>query len=91
MKLGISDIKKIASNREKENIDIELKSFDKLIRLDDKNRKDLACEIIAFANRNGGKIIFGIKDDGAFDNGGNIDVDQLKGKITISALIILAL
>lgn len=81
MKLGISDIKKIASNREKENIDIELKSFDKLIRLDDKNRKDLACEIIAFANRNGGKIIFGIKDDGAFDNGDNIDVDKLKGKI----------
>lgn len=81
MKLRITDIKKIALNKEKENIDIELKSFDKLIRLDDKNRKDLACEIIAFANRNGGKIIFGIKDDGAFDNEDNIDVDQLKGKI----------
>jgi hypothetical protein len=81
MKVTADILKQIAQSKEKENASIELKSFDKITNLDDKNRKHIACEMVAFANRNGGKIIFGMKDDGSFETGININVDELNGKI----------
>jgi hypothetical protein len=81
MKMTAGILNQLAQLKEKENASIELKSFDKITNLDDKNRKDIACEMVAFANRNGGKIIFGMKDDGSFETGININVDELKGKI----------
>lgn len=73
-----ADILRISQSKEKENSNAELKSFGKIIPLKDADRKDLACEIVAFANRRGGKIIFGVKDNGEPDEKMEIDVDTLK-------------
>lgn len=81
MKITIERLKQLVQSEERERTDIELKSFDKITQLNDKNRKDIACEIVAFANRNGGKLIFGVSDDGHFEFDKDIDVDELKGKI----------
>ena len=87
------DIEAIIKNHEKEKITIELKSFRKLF---DKNsdkasekRRDLSYEIVALANRFGGKIILGLNDDGTFDGkmpltitpSRNINIDEVKGII----------
>lgn len=83
MSLAINDIEKIIRLSEKERIDIELKSFRKLIPFDDVSKKDIAAEIVAFANRNGGKIIFGVNDNGSFESttGINIDIDTAKSNL----------
>lgn len=77
----IEDIRKLLTSAEKETIGLELKLFDKILELNDKNKKDIACEIVAFANRNGGKIIFGIEDDGTLEQKKEIELDKLKAKI----------
>lgn len=70
----------IRQSKEKENLEIELKNSKKLFDKDNqKNRekqKDLAYEIIAFANRHGGQLIFGINDDGTYE-GKNIFKDDI--------------
>lgn len=81
MALTIPDIIKITCLKEKETIDTELKSFRALLPFDGEQQKKIAYEIIAFANRQGGKIIFGINDDGQVDEKINIDVDQIKSKL----------
>ncbi|HMU59598.1 MAG TPA: ATP-binding protein [Chitinophagaceae bacterium] len=77
----IEDIRKLLNTVEKETTVLELKSFDKILQLNDKNKKDIACEIIAFANRAGGKIIFGVKDDGIFEQAKEVELDEIKAKI----------
>lgn len=81
MPFTIDDINRIIQSPEKETDLIELKSFSKILNLKQENKKDIACEIIAFANRHGGKIIFGINDDGTPDGFINPDVDRLKANI----------
>jgi hypothetical protein len=78
MTLTIADILRIGQSKERENITTELKSFRKILSLSDENRKDLACEIIAFANRRGGRIIFGLNDNGVTDDKMEIDIDKVK-------------
>lgn len=81
MSFTIDDINRIIQSPEKEDASIELKSFSKIIEPSHDNKRDIACEIIAFANRHGGKIIFGVNDDGTPDGFINLDVDKLKAKI----------
>ena len=79
------DIYKIINSPEKENLTIELKSFRKLFDDDHKDgsvkRKEIAYTIVALANRFGGKLIFGINDDGSFDGKNKIDIDKAKESI----------
>ena len=73
------EIQKLLEESEIESIKIELKSS-KILKND--NWKDrLAKEFVAFANRNGGKVIIGLQDDGTFDGEKDYDVDKLKGDI----------
>lgn len=81
MALTISDIIRIATLKEKETIDTELKSIRILIPFDEEQQKKIGYEIIAFANRLGGKIIFGINDDGKLDEKLTISVDEIKSKL----------
>lgn len=83
MSLTINDVEKIIRLSEKERIDVELKSFRKIIPFSDASKKDIAAEITAFANRNGGKIIFGVNDDGIFDDtkATNINIDTIKSNL----------
>lgn len=79
--LTIDDIKKIVASDEKETIDTELKSFQKFDPFQDKQKRDIAYEIIAFANRNGGKIIFGVKDNGEYDGCKEVNIDDIKQRL----------
>jgi hypothetical protein len=76
--------KRIASGIEKETLTIELKSFKKILdangSLISDSRKDIAYEIIALANTRGGKLIFGINDNGIFD-GKISNIDKIKEAI----------
>lgn len=72
--------KLIKQSREKENLKIELKNSGILNHTE--RRRILACEIIALANRHGGKLIIGVNDDGIYEGKNifknNIDVHQCK-------------
>lgn len=81
MALNIPDIIKIASQKEKETIDTELKSIRALDPFDGEQQKKIGYEIIAFANRQGGKIIFGINDNGQPDEKLHVNVDEIKSKL----------
>ena len=74
------DVLAILKKKEKETLTVELKRSAVLLQQD--SRRDLAYEIVALANRRGGKIILGINDDGTFE-GKSIfqSVDKLKGYI----------
>lgn len=78
-----SDIHALINGREKESINIELKSFRKVLDKEkrEENFGEIACEIVALCNRNGGKLILGINDDGSFDGKFNGDIDSLKRDI----------
>lgn len=81
MNLTTTDIFRIAQSSERETITTELKSFRKLIPFDDNQKRDIAYEIIAFANRHGGQLIFGINDNGKPDENIDIDIDVIKSKL----------
>lgn len=73
------EIQKLLEKLEIENIKFELKSS-KILKND--NWKDnLAREFVAFANKNGGKVIIGLQNDGTFDGKKDYEVDKLKGDI----------
>ena len=73
------EVQKLLEESEIENIKFELKSS-KILKND--NWKDnLAKEIVAFANKNGGKVIIGLQNNGTFDGEADYDVDELKGDI----------
>lgn len=73
------EILKILEKREIESVILELKSSEILQEKDWKD--ELAKEFVAFANRNGGKLIIGVKNDGTFNGEIDYDVDKLKGDI----------
>ncbi|HLP11160.1 MAG TPA: ATP-binding protein [Flavobacteriales bacterium] len=77
--MTVDEIHKITQSKELETVFRECKSF-RLFGNKDASR-DIACSILAFANRHGGKIIFGINNDGSFDEKLARDLDGLKGKI----------
>ena len=66
-------------NSEKENMKIELKSFE-LLR-NKEGKKKIGYAIVALSNRYGGKLIIGIKDDGTFQGKNIFDIDADKGII----------
>lgn len=68
--------KLIQESIEKENLEIELKNSEKLRNINKDKRKEIAYEIIALANRHGGKLIFGVNDNGTYE-GKNIFKDDI--------------
>jgi len=62
-----------------------MEEFDAIYKLVKQKEKDIAYEIIALANRHGGKLIFGINDDGTFEGKDvfkdNIDIQKCKAII----------
>jgi ATP-dependent DNA helicase RecG len=56
--------------RQGENDKIEFKTTDTF-----EDSEEIGAQIVAFTNRNGGKIFFGVKNDGSLE-GAIIDVDK---------------
>ena len=87
--LTLEDIERIRIHSEKETLTVELKSYRKLFSSDNSEVRELAYEIVALANRNGGYLILGLNNDGSFDgklpliseNGKELTVDSIKEKI----------
>jgi len=73
------EILKILGEPEKENVRIELKRSAS-IRNSSGQRK-IAVEIVALANRYGGKLLLGINDDGTFEGKDIFNIDKDKGII----------
>lgn len=70
--MKIQSILNILESYEKENIRVELKESSKFLTGEGKfDGKEMASIIVSFANREGGMLIVGIKDDGMFE-GNNI-------------------
>lgn len=80
----LKDIHKILRSSEKERLTIELKRWEALTEKEEKTDKNkLAFEIVAFANRLGGRLIIGVNDAG--NPQGNLpettNIDRLKQKL----------
>ena len=73
------EIAELLEKSELENIKYELKSSKIFQNADWVD--NLAKEFVAFANRNGGKLIIGLQDDGTFDGNADYEVGALKGDI----------
>ena len=73
------EVQKLLEKSEIENIEFELKSS--MIFQSNNWKDNLAKEFVAFANKNGGKVIIGLQNNGVFDGERDYDVDQLKGDI----------
>ena len=71
------EIAELLEKSELENMKYELKSSRIFQNADWMDK--LAKEFVAFANKNGGKLIIGIQDDGIFDGNTDYEVDALKG------------
>ena len=67
-----------------ENDQLEFKSSSLLIEPDQDSRRKIAREIVAFANNKGGKIVFGVGDDGDIE-GADLSEEMCLG--TISEII----
>jgi len=73
------EIGKLLEKSELENTKYELKSSQIFEKTDWKD--DIAKELVAFANKNGGKLIIGLQNDCKFDGKADYDIDKLKGDI----------
>ena len=76
------EIYQILKNPEKENMKNEFKESE-ILRSGD-GKKDLGYEIVALANRYGGKLLIGVKDDAIFEGKGIFDdkgIDNYRGII----------
>lgn len=73
------EINELIGNIEKENEKIELKKSN--ILKSPKVTEKIARQIVAFANKKGGKLILGIMDDGTYEGKKIFDLDFDKGKI----------
>lgn len=74
-----AEIYKILKSPEREKIRTELKKSN--ILRNTNGQKKLGYEIVALANRYGGKLIIGINDDGTFEGKGIFDIDKDRGII----------
>jgi hypothetical protein len=73
--LAQEEVEILVNLRDKEKVNLELKSI-RIITSGNKDAKEkLACGIVALANKNGGRLIIGVNDDGTFDGkfAGNTD------------------
>lgn len=75
--MTIQEIELHVNKKERETIKIELKAFSKLFGKKDES-DDIAFGIIAFANCFGGKMIFGITNEGNFEGKFSGDIDLVK-------------
>lgn len=73
------EIKDLLKNREFETLNIEVKSFDLLESRELK--KKILKQMVAFANRDGGKVIFGVRNDGTIEGSFPYNIDDIKEKI----------
>jgi len=69
----------VLNHPEKENLKYELKQSD-ILKTPEGQRK-LTFEIVAFANRQGGRIIIGVKNDGELEGKNIFNIDKDKGII----------
>ena len=76
---SFDDFQKILKKPEREKLKFEFKKSD--ILRNDPGKQNLSSEIVAMANRYGGKIILGINDNGDFEGKGIFEVDHDKGII----------
>jgi hypothetical protein len=74
-----AELHQILKKPEKEKIKIELKNSS--ILKNEQGKRNLCSEIVAMANRHGGKIILGINDNGDFEGKGIFKIDRDKGII----------
>ncbi|MBD3215570.1 MAG: hypothetical protein GF311_23370, partial [Candidatus Lokiarchaeota archaeon] len=74
------ELENIINNPDEENLKIEFKNSN--ILKNNKGKKKLAKEIVAFANKLGGRLILGINNDRTFEGKNIFNVDNDKGKIT---------
>ena len=70
--MKIEDINNFISNKIEENLNLDYKASDALQR-NDKKTNEISKDVSAFANSDGGLIIYGIKDIKTclFENGKN--------------------
>lgn len=73
------EIYELLQTKDLEKIKVEFKQSDKLRNRE--GQKDLAKELVALANHSGGKLIFGLKNNGDFEGNNIFDVDKDKGII----------
>lgn len=76
--MELEELKKLI--RKKETMKVEFKTTP-LLNPSEENRVKIASQLVAFANRNGGYLIFGINDNGTFE-GARIDEDRQIQKIS---------
>jgi len=76
--MKLEELKKLI--RKKESMKVEFKRS-LLLTPSKENRFEIASQLVAFANRNGGFLIFGVEDDGRFE-GAKIDEDKQTKKIS---------
>ncbi|MBA7515189.1 hypothetical protein ES705_07228 [subsurface metagenome] len=74
-----SEIEKIIKNPNKENLTIDFKKSD--VIKSNGGQKKLLEHIVSFANKDGGRILIGINDDGTYEGKNIFDVDKDKGTI----------
>ena len=74
-----NEINELRVRMEKENEKIEFKKSD--ILRSPKVTIKIARQVVAFANKNGGKLILGIMDDGTYEGKNIFNLDSDKGKI----------
>ena len=79
--MKIQSILNILESYEKENIRVELKETSKFITGEGKfDGKEMASIIVSFANREGGMLIVGVKDNGLFEGSHIFDKFSDPGK-----------
>lgn len=71
------EIHKIIQDSEKEKLRLEFKKS--TVLRESESQRNLGYEIIALANRYGGRLLLGINDDGTFEGKDLFDVDKDKG------------
>jgi len=71
-----NEIYEILKNPEKKNLSIEWKQSAIL-----SNIEELSCQIVALANRYGGKLLIGVKNDGTFEGKGIFRIESAKSVI----------
>lgn len=72
--MRLKDLLHMINAYEKENLRTELKQIDKFLTEDHSFRhKEMAALLTSFANREGGVLIIGVKDDGSFEGSGLFD------------------
>ena len=77
-----NEVYRILKNIDKETLYVEFKKS--MILKNPKSKEKLASEIVAFANRYGGKLFIGINNDGSFEGKGIFNdrsIDQYKNDI----------